>query len=256
VLWEAAVSSSVLADTEAFSRWRYRILEERQKRIQTYREVMVGKRSLWRVWRAELPQGNEVQKATIAALAALVHSFKAQPEHAERVARLSVEIYDGLSSCGIFRPSDAMPRLLLQSAALMHEIGRTRRKKGHHKISGRLISKMSTPVGWKTSHVYITALVARYHRGALPQIHHNLFCELSPENRQLTRELAAVLRLADSLDRTHSGMINKITVQKTTETLLVHAEGYSPDNQHAEKVAAARHLLETTTGLPCIIHRS
>ena len=37
------------------ARWNKRIAEERQKRLDLYRQKMLGKHSLWLVWRAELP---------------------------------------------------------------------------------------------------------------------------------------------------------------------------------------------------------
>jgi CHAD domain-containing protein len=219
VLWEVAIRSGVLAGVEERSQWRSRIVTERQVRLQAYRAKMAGRGSLWRAWRAELPSGRKLENAMTAGFTVLIRLLNAQPEHAERVSQLSLELYDGLSSCGLLKAAGAMPRVLLQTAALMHEIGWIKRKKGHHKASGRLISKMRTPVGWQLSDLHIAALVARYHRGALPQPGHHLYCELSPENQQLTRELAGVLRLADSLDRTCAGTVSKVVVRKTAETL-------------------------------------
>ncbi|MGB7332508.1 MAG: CHAD domain-containing protein, partial [Terriglobales bacterium] len=59
VLWATAVEANVSAfpDVENRNCWREMLNAERSKRIARYREKMVGKDSLWRIWRAELPAG-------------------------------------------------------------------------------------------------------------------------------------------------------------------------------------------------------
>jgi exopolyphosphatase/guanosine-5'-triphosphate,3'-diphosphate pyrophosphatase len=224
--------------------------------MDAYRDKMVGPNSLWRKWRSELPSGPEQDAALLARFRAFVRLLKAEPEHAERVARLSLQLYDGLCSCGIFLSRDTMPRLLLQTAALMHEVGRTKTGKGHHKASARMIAKMNPPLGWADMHLQVAALVARYHRGAIPWLKHKRFSRLSKPTQQLTRELAGVLRVADSLARFRDGAVKDIAVSKTPEVLVVRADGFNPDEPLSEKVSGARHLLEITAGLPCIIRGS
>ena len=46
-------------------RWQQRIAQERQQRVQIYRQKMVGKQSLWNVWRADLPTGDELELAGV-----------------------------------------------------------------------------------------------------------------------------------------------------------------------------------------------
>src|SRR5258708_17265767 len=60
VLWNTAVHISAFPDLESRSRWRQKLTEERSNRLDRYREKMVGKQSLWRVWRAHLPSGPEL----------------------------------------------------------------------------------------------------------------------------------------------------------------------------------------------------
>ncbi len=50
-------------------RWNTRIMEERQKRLDFYRQIMLGKNSLWNVWRAELPSGAALEEAALEKLA-------------------------------------------------------------------------------------------------------------------------------------------------------------------------------------------
>jgi CHAD domain-containing protein len=57
VLWATALSCHVFPDEAARQHWHAGIAEERTKRIEEYRQRMVGPDSLWNVWRAGLPQG-------------------------------------------------------------------------------------------------------------------------------------------------------------------------------------------------------
>ena len=55
--------------TEDRGRWQKRIGEERQKRLDLYRDKMLGKNSLWQAWRAELPSGPSLEKSGPAEIA-------------------------------------------------------------------------------------------------------------------------------------------------------------------------------------------
>jgi exopolyphosphatase / guanosine-5'-triphosphate,3'-diphosphate pyrophosphatase len=154
---------------------------------------------------------------------------------------------------GVWNPSPENPRTLLHAAALMHEVGRAKTKKGHHKVSARLIRKIDTPLGWTPEDLRMAALIARYHRGALPRPAQKVLAQLSQERQQLTRHLAGILRLADALDTSQDGKIQRVHLKKTPETMVVYADGYSAEQPLAEKVAAARHLLENTLGLPILV---
>jgi CHAD domain-containing protein len=55
VLWKTALQSRVFADSQARERWRAKVVAERTKRLDRYREKMVGPKSLWGVWRDGLP---------------------------------------------------------------------------------------------------------------------------------------------------------------------------------------------------------
>src|SRR5580704_14523096 len=45
------------------ARWQKRISEERQKRLNLYRQKMLGNGSLWNVWRVDLPAGKQLEQA-------------------------------------------------------------------------------------------------------------------------------------------------------------------------------------------------
>src|SRR6266851_5835727 len=116
--------------------------------------------------------------------------------------------------------------------------------KGHHKASARLIRNLSPPSGWTAEEIRIAALVARYHRGALPRETQRRFAALSPSKRWLVEFLGGILRLACACDREHDGQIPRVEVEGLDPVLTIRAEGYTEYTSLAEHLAAARHLLE------------
>lgn len=97
----------------------------------------------------------------------------------------------------------------------------------------------------------MTALIARHHRGALPN--ETTLADLPYERRQIARVMAGILRLVEAIDISHRGQVKRLRVSRTPETIVIHADGYSPDHPRAEEVAAARHLLESALGLPILV---
>ena len=250
VLWATALEIMAFPDPETRARWREKLNHERNQRVERYRELMIGKQSLWRVWRGALPSGPELRAAALNRLRVWAGYIDPDFSHAQRVAQLSVHLYDGLRAAHLLgegRERDS--REVLEAAAFMHDVGRAKGNQNHQKKSFRMIMKLSRPLGWSARELELAAVVARYHRGALPTPRRKIMQRLELPDRHLALELAGVLRLAKALD-THNGTRPKITIESRDHLLLVHAAGYSPLDRSAEEVAASRHLLET------VIHRA
>lgn len=96
-------------------------------------------------------------------------------------------------------------------------------------------------------------MVARYHKGSLPNRAHSHYAALPQAARTFADKLAGVLRLADALDANHDQAIRNIKIQHADGVLRIRAAGYDERSRNAEQVAAARHLLESTCGLPVIV---
>lgn len=122
--------------------------------------------------------------------------------HAQQVAELSRQLFDALRQAGRTFPDDA--RSLLTSAAVLHESGQLVAQSSHHKHSAYLIRHAGLR-GYSPQEIEIIAQVARYHRKSTPKNTHAEYVALAAPERQLVTELAAILRVADGLDRSHSG---------------------------------------------------
>ena len=285
VLWATALACHVFPDEASRKTWQTRIAEERTKRIEEYRSKTVGESSLWNVWRAGLPQGKQIQEIATRRMKLWAKTLDPDFTHSERVARLSVELYDGLVATGLLRTgsSSALPeqngaeaRASLYAAALLHDVGKANGNKGHHKESAALIKKHGTPLGWNPETMARAAIVARFHAGALPVRSHKALRDLLPDEQKAIIRLSAILRLANAFDAVHDGHIRKIKIVGSAappknfkrrangflrkppalgknEALVIAAEGYAEGSPTAQAIAAERYLLETVLRRPVIV---
>jgi exopolyphosphatase/guanosine-5'-triphosphate,3'-diphosphate pyrophosphatase len=255
VLWNTAVKVAAFPDPESRTRWREKLNLERSKRLDRYRERTVGKQSLWRVWRAELPSGPQLRSAAMARLRIWASYLDPDFLHSRRVAQLALLLYDGLRQAGLIAQNpEHDARALLHAAALLHDVGKTQGDKAHHKDSFRMIRNLAPPLGWSERELQLAAVIARYHRGALPRPRQNSLQLLDLSERRVALQLAGVLRLTNSLD-TRNGTEPRLKVGLDDKVILIQAAGYSPLDRSAEEIAAARHLLEVVLRRPVLVRR-
>lgn len=258
VLWNTARQIQAFASPQERQQWCAAVSRERTQRVQAYREQMVGRHSLWQEWRTGLPAGEQLRRAVLKRFETWAASLDPDPAHTELVTRFSLELYDALPVAGLVPARSAgavSPRDLLQVAALTHGAGHGGGDKTRHKLCGRLLEKLEVPPGWSATDLLIAALVARYHRGALPT-KQKRYASLSSEDQHLVDRLGGILRFADSLDCRHDRAIRAIAVSQTAGRTDIIAEGYVARSKQAEKIAAARHVLEDVFQTALLVHGS
>lgn len=113
------------------------------------------------------------------------------------------------------------------AAAVLHDIGDFVSLKGHHKHSLYLISRAEIS-GFSQSEMFLIANIARYHRKSAPSVRHGEFALLSSADRERVRRLAAILRIADALDKEHREKIQQVEVRRK-EGLIEIAAGRNGD---------------------------
>src|SRR4029077_8098426 len=124
----------------------------------------------------------------------------------QQVARLALSIFDQTRSVHGLGERE---REWLEDSALLHDIGVPIRYERPHRPSYYLI-KNGDLRGFEPQEIEVIALVARYHRQGTPKRKHDEFGELRRRNRRAVRTLAAILRLAESLDRSHAQSVGAI----------------------------------------------
>ena len=238
----------------AISTWLIWIDTARAEKLAEYRAKTFGKHSLWNIWRAGLLEGERLEAAALSTLVSWASYRDPDIEHSRRVSKLALELYDGFRDAQLnhtFR--EPRSRRILEAAALLHDVGCAKQDSGHHKASYRMIRKLSPPLGWTSDDLLLTALVARYHRGAEPSAEHEGYSSLMPEEREGVAWLAATIRLADGLDSEHNGRVSHVAVETSRPALIVRAEGYLHDVESASALAKKKHLLETLCNTPVIV---
>lgn len=148
----------------------------------------------------------DVRRRNILKLATKCHYGK---DHAEHTARLAMQIFDQTSSLHGLSGAD---RELLEFASLLHDIGYHVSYEKHHRHAYYLIKNVSLN-GFSEEEIEILAQTARYHRRSLPKKSHPEFMGLSKETRRRVEWLAAILRIADALDRSHFSVVQSVRVK-------------------------------------------
>jgi CHAD domain-containing protein/HD superfamily phosphodiesterase len=281
VLWATALSCHIFPDDLSRKTWHDRIVEERSKRVYEYRGRTTGPESLWNLWRAALPQDKQIHEIATRRLKLWAKALDPDFAHSERVARLSLELYDGLLACGFgsrtsptssSNNTDSDLRQSLYAASLLHDVGKAKGNKGHHKRSSELIKKHGTPLGWKPGTLDRAAIIARFHCGGLPTRSHKALRDLLSDEQKNIIRLSAILRLANALDVSHDGHIRRVKIENAVsgqhrtngfltkptplgknEALVISAEGYADGTPTAQALAAERYLLESVLRRPVLV---
>jgi exopolyphosphatase/guanosine-5'-triphosphate,3'-diphosphate pyrophosphatase len=157
------------------------------------------------------------------------------PAHAQQIARLASLLFD--QTRGVHGLTDR-EREWLEYASLLHDIGVHISYEQHHKHSCYLIRNGDLR-GFDPDEIETMALIARYHRRATPKRKHDGFAELSRTQRRTVRTLAALLRLAESLDRSHSQTVTGIELHDRGEDALLQLR--TSGDAELELWSAVRH---------------
>ncbi len=235
-------------------RWQKRIADERQQRLNLYRQKMLGKQSLWSVWRADLPTGDALEDAGMAKLRTWASLLDRDNAHSSLVVKLALQLYDGITQCGILKlPADS--RRLLEAAAILHEIGRGEDHGGggHQKRGYRMVGKLKPPLGWGEEEMKCVAAMVRHHRGALPDASDSSFVGLTAKRRSEVLALLGMLRLANAFDESHDHQVTEVSVKLQNGGLVVSARGLQEFSITAQRLARARYLLESICKRPMMI---
>lgn len=142
-------------------------------------------------------------------------------DHARYVTRISLKLFDSLEG---EHGLDRHARLLLESAAILHDIGSFIRPSDHHMHSHYIVAN-SDIFGLNKDDINILANVVRYHRAERPSPSHTGYASLPRSERTIVLKLSALLRIADALDRGHSQHIQDFDIELSRDTLFLRSKG-------------------------------
>ncbi len=179
----------------------------------------------------------------------LAQRYQSDPSHGEHVGNLCARFFENLTDLHQLTPHDA---LLLQVAAILHEVGTYVSPRAHHKHSEYLILN-SEVFGLDRLDVTIVALVARYHRHSGPRLDHPSYATLSTDDRIRVSKLAALLRVADALERTHAQRVASIEITRDSGKLRIRLPGLTDAAVERLAMDSKADLFEQVFGLRVII---
>ena len=161
------------------------------------------------VWQAlarggmALPVLGDRRRASVESLAA---KLDPDPGHSRHVAYLADQLFTDLMP--EFELGDP-EREMLGYAARLHDIGLSLSEKGHHKHGAYLITNAKLAGFWPTETEAMSQIV-RYHRGKPPSMTHEAYAQLKPWTQHVVEKLAAIIRVADALDRTRRQSVHLV----------------------------------------------
>jgi exopolyphosphatase / guanosine-5'-triphosphate,3'-diphosphate pyrophosphatase len=144
--------------------------------------------------------------------------------HVEHVRELALQLFDQLGEELGCAPEE---RLLLEAAALLHDVGQLVSYRKHHKHSYQLITHAER-LGLAPRERALVALISRYHRRSGPRRKHPELAALSAADQAVVRRLSGLLRVADGLDRGHSASVKSVAVELAPHALLLRLTPEEP----------------------------
>ncbi len=248
VLWAFLPEAGDFFDRTARQVWRRRVVAARQKRLVAYRTRMVGSKSLWIVWRADLPNGEALEEAAFAKLTAWVMDPGAEPRR-RRVEELAVRAYGLLKSHISEAPFDRGRWLaILRAGAIFQCSG-----KGGAKRLAKEVLSLPPPLTWRAKDLQAIAAVIRCAGTANPDKLRSWLADLPSPRRRAILTLAALLRFARALQKAGLSGDDLMAADSTGKAIRLHLRaGERPDRLFLE-LGARKNLLEWACRRPIIL---
>ena len=157
------------------------------------------------------------RRSTMRIVSDVAKNYLSDEPHTKQDRKLALMMFNKVKQTHSLGPKE---RYWLECAAIVHDIGRSRGDKGHHKVSLSLI--LNDPaLPFTQRERYVIGSIARYHRKALPDEKHYNLTPLSRAEREKVAVLSSLLRLADALDYSHRSVVKKINVKSLPDKMVL-----------------------------------
>ncbi len=173
----------------------------------------------------------ELEHQILASTESIGRRYQQDESHASHVTRLACQLFDQLQS---EHRLGRRERLLLQVASTLHDIGMFISNRSHHKHSEYII-RNSDIFGLRQEERELVAAIARYHRRSLPKPTHPSYMALNRKDRATVAKIAAIIRVADALDRSHGRKFTEIKVTILRDEVILDLQPY--DDLTLERLA-------------------
>lgn len=163
-------------------------------------------------------------------------------DHTAQVARLALRLFDETAELHGLAPAD---REVLEDAALLHDIGQHVSRKGHHRHAAYLVEHGELR-GFDPDEIAFLAALVQHHRRGDPKASEPRFGALDANGRERLRRMAAILRVADGLDRGRRGAVTDLRARIGTDLVTLSLDAPDDDALELERwgVRRRRELFE------------
>ena len=239
---------------DSLNLWEETIGRERSQRVDSYRQLTLGRTSIWSDWRHGLPQGNRLGLAAMARIRVTARATDTHPRRTAQISRIAIAVFDAL------RRAHAAPafgehtmRRVLRAAARLQRVGDAVHAPSHRKAAQRFLRELPLPPSWTFEEWELLAQTLRYHRGAEPSSDRGAFGRLHEDEQKNIRALAGVLRLARALRKCSIDSCLGMHAEKSADAVTLHVPGLQDSADTAARLAAGKHFLETYLGKALIL---
>lgn len=197
---------------------------------------------------AERPSGSRAA-ALAGALRAFMGRLGHESSHGEQVRVLALQLFDDLRP---LHKLDADARLVLELAALVHDIGEVVDRRAHHHHSEYLVMHGRIP-GLDSPMREMVAVLSRAHRKSLPDVsRHPVYASLSPLQRSVIDRLVPLIRIADALDTDHRHQVLSVSVTRDDAgyVMTVDVESLGDTTVSVESLSRRNGDFEDRYGVP------
>ncbi len=169
--------------------------------------------------RIGLFQGMSIREKSVFQLG---RSCRFNEEHALRVASIAADLFDEARRVKLHSLGN-WERELLHYAAILHDVGMFISFSGHQMHSHYII-RHAELLGFDQTEIAIMAALAYYHRKKLPRKKHEPFGMLDERSQKVVSLLSMFLRMAESLDRGHSGVVASVRMERRKKDIRLLVE--------------------------------
>jgi exopolyphosphatase/guanosine-5'-triphosphate,3'-diphosphate pyrophosphatase len=192
-----------------------------------------------------------IDKQIVSLARSIGRKYKHDPVHGECVENLSLLLFDRLVRVHGLGKRE---RLLLKVAAILHDIGKFINLRRHYFYSYRLIIS-SDILGFSEDEKAVIANIAYYHSKGTPTVADANYGALTKEQRVTTSKLAAIIRLADAIDRSHRTKASVCDISLKTDEIVMTVTAEEDISLEEWTFADKTDFFEDVYGIRAILKR-
>lgn len=170
--------------------------------------------------RFSISESTYYRKDIISSAWNLAYRYRCDIPHIRDVTSKAIQLFDQLKEMHQLGERD---RLLLEIAAILHDIGKYISLESHSKNSYQAILSTSI-IGVTVKELNTIANIVYYHHRLIPDESHSNLQEFNQEEKFSLVKLIAILKIANALDKSHLQKIKRFDLIFSDKSIICQAE--------------------------------